>query len=331
MSDPQAARENPNWVPVDELYIPDWDIRDHRPEEDIRAIMRSLDEEGQVVPILLGRRDDDGIEVVDGVHRFLAAKRLGWKRLDGIQLSDDRDVYTDGVVANLAGVALSNHDKVNVLNYLFTTTDMGAETIGEKVGLSKESVYRYKRVIEGYNEIRRLYMEDGLALKAAAKLNRVPDRDVAVSIAEEALTKGWNQKEIIAQASNAKARLDMDEEAREASRQVGSNQAAAHAREQMAAQEAQAGASPEPAGQPPQPRNQAQAQPQPDDDPIPEDYDGPICDVCGGPRTEEETMTIRFPEAIQDEVGQKAVDVCMSEGKAVLQLVHQLQNQAPHQ
>jgi len=86
MAHAQAARENPNLVPVDDLYIPDWDIREGRPEEDIDAVARSLQEEGQIVPILLGRETDDGTEIVDGVHRFLAAKRLGWHQLDAIQL-----------------------------------------------------------------------------------------------------------------------------------------------------------------------------------------------------------------------------------------------------
>jgi len=44
MAQAQAARENPNLVPVDDLYIPDWDIREGRPEEDIDAVARSLQE-----------------------------------------------------------------------------------------------------------------------------------------------------------------------------------------------------------------------------------------------------------------------------------------------
>lgn len=331
MSSAKAARANPNFVPVDDLFIPGWDIRDGRPEEDIRAVARSLEEEGQIIPVLLGRETDEGIEIVDGVHRFLAAKRLGWHKLDAIQLASETDSYRAGVIANMGRVTMSNHDKVNVLNYLFQTTDLGVEAIGDKLGLSKESVYRYKRVIDGFNEIRQLYMNEGLQLKAAAKLNRVPDRDVAVSIAEEALTKGWSQNEIVAQASNAKARLEMEESQRDASRQVGSHQAASHAREQMAKQEAQGGPSPQPAQQTPAPQQEAQSVPQQDEEPVPDDYDGPLCDVCGGPRDEETTMRVVLPEPVQDQVGLEQYEVCIDEAKAVLQFLGRLQEQAPKQ
>jgi ParB family chromosome partitioning protein len=331
MGQAKAARQNPNFVPLDDLYIPEWDIRDGRPEEDIRSVARSLEEEGQIVPVLLGRETEEGIEIVDGVHRFLAAKRLGWHQIDAIQLASETDSYRAGVIANMGRVVMSNSDKINVLNYLFQTTDLSVEKIGEKIGLSQASVYRYRNVIDGYNEIRELYTNEGLQLKAAAKLNKVPDRDVAVSIAQEALTKGWSQKEIAVQAGNAKARLEMEAEANDASRQVGSQQAAAHAREQMAAQEAQGGPQPQPPQQPAQPPQQGQPGPVEPEDPVPDDYSGPLCDVCGGPRSEEETLTVSFPPAIQDEVGLREMEVCMAEGKALLQLLNNLQEQAPTQ
>jgi ParB family chromosome partitioning protein len=331
VAEASAARENPNFVPLDSLFIPSWDIREGRPEEDIRSVARSLEEEGQIVPVLLGRETDKGIEIVDGVHRFLAAKRLGWHRIDGVQLASETDSYRAGVIANMGRVTMSNTDKVNVLNYLFETTDLSVERIGEKIGLSEASVYRYRNVIDGYNEIRSLYMSDGLQLKAAAKLNKVPDRDVAVSIAEEALTKGWSQQEIAVQAGNAKARLEMEAEARDASRQVGSQQAATHAREQMDAQEAQRGTQPAPPQQPAQAPQQGQPGPVEPEQPVEEEWDGPLCGLCGGPRTEEETMTVVLPEAIQGEVGIEKMEMCMDEGQAVLQLLNNLQEQAPKQ
>jgi len=329
MAQATAARENPNLVPVDDLYIPDWDIREGRPEEDIDAVARSLQEEGQIVPILLGRETDDGTEIVDGVHRFLAAKRLGWHQLDAIQLASETDSYRAGVIANMGRVTLSNTDKVNILNYLFQTTDMGVEAIADKIGLSQQSVYRYRSVINGYNEIRSLYMNEGLQLKAAAKLNKVPERDTAVAIAEEALTKGWAQSEIIAQASNAKARIEMEQEADKVNRQVGTHQAATHARQQQAKQEAQGGPQPAPAGQTPDPRQQQQEDLDQQTEPPAEYYDGPLCDVCGGPRDEATTLEVVLPEPVRNEVGLERYEVCMDEAQALLQLLGRLQDQAP--
>jgi ParB/RepB/Spo0J family partition protein len=329
MAQATAARENPNLVPVDDLYIPDWDIREGRPEEDIDAVARSLQEEGQIVPILLGRETDDGTEIVDGVHRFLAAKRLGWHQLDAIQLASETDSYRAGVIANMGRVTLSNTDKVNILNYLFQTTEMDVEAIADKIGLSQQSVYRYRSVINGYNEIRSLYMNEGLQLKAAAKLNKVPERDTAVAIAEEALTKGWAQSEIIAQASNAKARIEMEAEADTVSKQVGTHQAATHARQQQAKREAQGGPQPAPAGQTPDPRQQQKEELDQQTEPPAEDYDGPLCDVCGGPRDEATTLEVILPEPVQNDVGLERYEVCLDEGQALLQLLGRLQEQAP--
>jgi len=152
---------------------------------------------------------------------------------------------------------------------------------------------------------------------------------VAVAIAEEALTKGWAQSEIIAQASNAKARLDMEAEVDTVSKQVGSHQAATHARQQQAKQEAQGGPQPAPAGQSPDPRQQQPERPEDQTTVPPADYDGPLCDVCGGPRDEATTLELVLPEPVQNDVGLERYQVCLDEGQALLQLVGRLQSQAP--
>lgn len=40
---------------------------------------KSLDDEKQLIPILV--RENDGLEIVDGEHRWRAAKELGWKKI----------------------------------------------------------------------------------------------------------------------------------------------------------------------------------------------------------------------------------------------------------
>jgi len=331
MSEPRAARQNPNWYPRDDMFIPDWDIRDGRPEEDIKVVADSLQEEGQVVPVLLGQETDQGREIVDGVHRYLAAKRIGWNRLDAIMLSDDRDTYTDGVVANLGRVQLSNHDKLNIVSYLQNTTDWTQRKMANKVGIGEPTVSRYLQVLNGYNEIRKMYQTGSLPLKAAVAMNDIPDRDEAVACAEDGIRRGLNQRELIATAKNRAAEVATREGEGGASEALKAKQAREQARETKSIQEAQAAqAAPQPAA--PGPSQDAiqegheqqvqEAQP---------DHDGPVCQGCGGPREQDTTTRLVLPDPIAAEAGVKEYELCGTCGTAVLRFMAKLQEQAPSQ
>jgi ParB-like chromosome segregation protein Spo0J len=51
-------------------------------EEIVSALIQSMGKQGQLQPILVRRRTDDGYWLVAGLHRFEAAKKLKWKQIN---------------------------------------------------------------------------------------------------------------------------------------------------------------------------------------------------------------------------------------------------------
>ena len=82
--------ENVKKVKIDKITPNTWNPKPADPPE-MEYIKKSLQQNGYATPILV-RRKDGGYEIIDGQHRFLAAKELGYKELyiyDAGEVSDE--------------------------------------------------------------------------------------------------------------------------------------------------------------------------------------------------------------------------------------------------
>lgn len=71
--------ENVKKVDIDKIVPNTWNPKSADPPE-MEYIKKSLQNNGYATPILV-REKDGGYEVIDGQHRLLAAKQLGYKKL----------------------------------------------------------------------------------------------------------------------------------------------------------------------------------------------------------------------------------------------------------
>ena len=80
------------WVDVDKCHPNDFNPNVMNPEkfEALCDFMRTHSAE-EVDPIWVRHDGADGFEIVDGEHRWRAAKTVGWKRLRAFVLDMDRD------------------------------------------------------------------------------------------------------------------------------------------------------------------------------------------------------------------------------------------------
>lgn len=207
MSDHRFARANPAPIPLDQLKIPDWDIREGRNEDDILDIARSMEKEAQMQPILLGEKDGQLWEIVDGVHRYLAAKRLGWEDVDAMRLEADVEDKTAAALSNLGRVVMSPTDTHQVIDYYLSNSNLQHNEVAAKLGVDPSTITRHAKISKGHNEIQSRYMQGDVSLKGAAALAQVPDRDAAISILNDAERLGLNTGEIKAMAASATARI----------------------------------------------------------------------------------------------------------------------------
>jgi len=110
MPDDRFLRQNPNPVPLDSLKHPDFDVREYRTDEDIANIRKSLERKGQIMPILVGEKEGDQYPILDGNHRYLAAKRAGWPDIDAIQTESGVGDDEAQIIANISRLELSQSE-----------------------------------------------------------------------------------------------------------------------------------------------------------------------------------------------------------------------------
>jgi len=208
MSDERFVRRDPNPKPLDALKPPDFDVREYRTDEDIDNVVRTLDEEGQVLPILIGTQTNGQYPILDGNHRYLAAKRLGWPSLDTIQTKQTADEDEVQIVANVSRLELSPSERLSVFDYMLNRMDLSVAQAADRTGIDRSQAHRYQSILQGFGEIREFYVQGEIGMRACYQLNRLEDRDRAVEIAETAVREGYVDKDIVHQAQYAKGEED---------------------------------------------------------------------------------------------------------------------------
>jgi len=211
MSDQRFVRKNPDPVPLDTLKEPDWDVREYRTDEDINNIAETMDQKGQVMPILLGQQQNGQYPVLDGNHRVLAARRLGWPNIDAIQTASGTDNNEVQIVANISRLELTHREKLSTFDFMLNNLGWSQARAAREVGWDRSQVHRYAKILEGYGEIKEFFMREEIGVQAAYELNKGLDRDQAVDIAERAVREGYVDADIVEQARNRRGEEDADD------------------------------------------------------------------------------------------------------------------------
>lgn len=328
MGDARFLRANPNPVPLDSLKHPDFDVREYRTEEDIENIRRSLEEKGQIMPVLLGQKESGQYPILDGNHRYLAAKRAGWPDIDAIQTRTGVDSDEAQIVANISRLELAPSEKLATFDYMLNVLDLQASEAADKVGYDRSQVTRYQAILEGYGEIKEYFMEGEIGVRACYELNLVDDRDRAVDIAQTAVREGYQDADVVKQAKFARAEKGAEDAMRGAGTQENvenMQQARKQAQaiqevdpiDQQAIDEAQVGAQGSPSGEAGDQTAEDTEEPQ-----------GPPCHACGQPMPSGAFLVLQFRPEIAKQLGVQELNFGPECMQAVLELWEGLQAEA---
>jgi ParB/RepB/Spo0J family partition protein len=111
-------------------------------EPDIKTLVKSLHENGLILPIAVRFiREDGAYQVIDGHRRFAAAKELGWGFIEANVISQDGDVEaaTLSLVANIERLPLHPVDQFEAFAKL-RDAGLKEKDIARKFAISKKQV-----------------------------------------------------------------------------------------------------------------------------------------------------------------------------------------------
>lgn len=309
MATDRFLRQDPNPIPLDALKQPDWDVREYRTDEDINNIADSLEKKGQVMPVLIGADEGGQYPILDGNHRMLAAKRLGWPDVDCIQTKSHADNNEIQIVANISRMELQPSEKLATFDYMLNNLEWNQKRAAEEVGYDRSQVTRYASILTGYGEIKEFFMQGELGVEACYELNQVGDRDRAVDIASKAVNEGYQDKDVVIQAKHARG----GDDGQDVMMGAGSERSATNRQtvkrnakamddldpiDSQAVDDAQVAAGgPQADGQAGDPQ-QAQQEPQ-----------GPPCHACGKPMPAGAMAAVQINPELAEELGIQQIDL----------------------
>jgi len=135
------------------LIEPDGAIRLEIPEESIIELAESMKELGLIQPIVISEQEGQ-YEIVVGHRRWMAAKRLGWEKIDAIVRTLDRtQIALIRATENLQREGLSYLEEAAIYADLHVTHKLSLNQIAGRVG---------KSFITVKNRLDLLTMDDGI-------------------------------------------------------------------------------------------------------------------------------------------------------------------------
>lgn len=185
-------------IPLDRIAI-NFEIvaRTKIDEEYIGTLMKSFSEDGQLHPITVRPLPDGRYEVIDGIHRIEAAKRLGWRDIEANVLSvDELEAKLLALKANLIRRNLEPVEEGEVVYRIMVKHGLTERQVAEKLGVSMDWVSkRLALVLRVHEEVRKMVAEGKLTLGHAVVVSKIKEPEKQLKFAHLIVRNGWNVKQ----------------------------------------------------------------------------------------------------------------------------------------
>jgi len=162
----------------------------------IKGLMRSIQDKGLLEPIIV-RPTEDGFEVVAGMRRYEACKKLGWRRLPAhvVEL-DDREAVEVSLLENIQRETLNPIEEARAFRNYVEEFGYGGETeLAQRIGKSQEYVSKRIGLLSLPQGVQDQIMRRRIAPSVAQELTMLNDDD-AEEMAEEIGSEGLSLREV---------------------------------------------------------------------------------------------------------------------------------------
>jgi ParB family chromosome partitioning protein len=162
----------------------------------LSGLMMSIQDKGLLEPIIV-RPVGDGFEVVAGMRRFEACKKLGWRRLPThvVEL-DDREAFEVSLLENIQRETLNPIEEARAFRNYVEEFGYGGETeLARKIGKSQEYVSRRIGLLSLPQRVQDQIMRRRIGPSVAQELTLLNDED-AEEMADKIGTQGLSLREV---------------------------------------------------------------------------------------------------------------------------------------
>jgi len=176
----------------------------------ISGLMLSIQDKGLLEPIIV-RPVEDGFEVVAGMRRYEACKKLGWRRLPAhvVEL-DDREAYEVSLLENIQRETLNPIEEARAFRNYVDEFGYGGETeLARRIGKSQEYVSKRIGLLSLPQRVQDQIMRRRIAPSVAQELTLLNDDD-AERVADDIGVQGLTLREVRRIVRRRQSKVDHD-------------------------------------------------------------------------------------------------------------------------
>ena len=157
----------------------------------------SLKASGLLQPINVRKIGKDGYELIAGERRFRAATNLGWTEIPAIVREvDDQTMLTLALVENLQRADLNCIEEALGFQRLIDEFGLTQQQVADVVGKDRSTVANFIRLLSLPAAVRSMLEQNLLTMGHARAILGAPDEKTRVELANEAVAKGLNVRDL---------------------------------------------------------------------------------------------------------------------------------------
>src|SRR6266851_4241581 len=174
-----------------------YQTRSSFPEEELDELAESIKAHGVIQPIVVRPGTDGRYVLITGERRMRASKLAGKEKIPAIvRHVSDQQAAEMTVIENLQRQDLNCMEQASAFAKLSQDFKMTQEQIGERVGLSRESVSNYMRLLRLPPNVKQYLSYGQLGFSEARVLLQFQDAELIAKLADEAVRKHMSVEQI---------------------------------------------------------------------------------------------------------------------------------------
>ncbi len=177
-------------IALEQIEHNPYQTRYHFDQEALEELAESIRASGVVQPIVVRPGAEGRYLLILGERRCRASKLAGKATIPAIvRKVSDQQAAEMTVVENLQRQDLNCMEQAAAFAKLSRDFGLTQEQIGQRVGISRESVSNYMRLLKLPGTVMQHLQEGHLGFSEARELLKLPDNDTIAAIAQEAVDK----------------------------------------------------------------------------------------------------------------------------------------------
>ncbi len=199
-------------IDIDRIKPNPFQPRKEIAQDKVDELAQSIRVSGLIQPIVV-RRIENGYQLVVGERRYLACKKLGWKKISAsVKVISDSDMATTALIENLQRENLNIIEEANAYVSLMKKFNLTQDVLAQQLGKSQSTIANKIRLLKLHDEVINKIKEHHLTERHARALLKLDTKEKQLSMIEEIVHRGLTVNQ--AEKRIAKLRSEPDIKAR---------------------------------------------------------------------------------------------------------------------